>query len=469
MLVAAVGVRALVAYGPAAMPRLHEVGIDGTVLAFAALISVLAGVTFGSIPTIRYLGRGFSSVLRDGGRGSTEGRERHRARSMLVAGQLALALVLLVGSGLMLRSFARLRAVDPGFESEGVLTVALNRGEAGDVHAAAGFYQRVVDEVRGLPGVTSVGATNSLPMQQAGINGGTFYIESRPRDEGALPPVAMFKAFSSGYLETMRIPLLQGRAMTVADHDGSLPVLWVNATFERTFLDGDALGERVRFGESQEWGEIVGVVGDIRELGLTEDIGPMAYMPMVTGEWNRHPLERMFISVKTAGDPLDLLPGVRRIVREIDGTVPHTSARTMDSIVSESMASTSFTMTLLGIAASVALLLGGIGLFGVISYVVSQRTREIGVRVALGARGGDVRRMIVRQGLGVTIAGVVVGLAGAVALTRVMTTLLFEVSATDPWTFVLAPTLLMAVSLLASWLPARRATRVDPVTALRAE
>ena len=202
---------------------------------------------------------------------------------------------------------------------------------------------------------------------------------------------------------------------------------------------------------------------------LMDDIRPFAYLPMLVGEWERFTLSQMVIVVRTAGDPLTVLPAVRRIVREADSTVPLSNARTMEVIVSEAMASTSFTMTLLGIAATVALLLGAIGLFGVISYVVSQRTREIGVRVALGARGEDVQRMIVRQGVGVLIGGVVLGLGGALALTRLMGAILYEVSATDPWTFAGAPVLLVLVSLLASWLPARRATKLDPVEALRAE
>jgi putative ABC transport system permease protein len=469
LLLAHVGVQALVAYGPSDLPRLQDVAIDGTVVAFATVISVVAGLLFGSIPMVRYLGGAFSALLRDGGRGSTDGRGRHRARNVLVASQLALALVLLVGSGLMLKSFAQLRALDLGFEPEGVLTVSLSLGEGVDRADAAQFYQGVVDEVRGLPGVTASAATNSLPIRPTGMSGGSFWLEARPREEGQLPPIAMLKAMSEGYLETIGIPLLEGRAMTTADQSGETPVVWVNETFARAYLDGDALGERVGFAGEGEWAEIVGVVGDAREMDLMDDIRPFAYLPMVVGDWERFPLTQMSIVVRTAGDPLVVLPAVRRIVREADSSVPLSDAGTMEVIVSEAMAGTSFTMTLLSIAATVALLLGAIGLFGVISYVVSQRTREIGVRVALGARGEDVQRMIVRQGVGVLIGGVVLGLGGAFALTRLMGAILYEVSATDPWAFAGAPVLLVLVSLLASWLPARRATKVDPVEALRAE
>ena len=469
LLFANIGVQALVAYGPSDLPRLHDVAIDGTVLAFATVISVGAGLLFGSILAVRYLGGAFAALLRDGGRGTTEGRERHRARNVLVASQLALALMLLVGSGLMLKSFARLRALDLGFDPDRVLAVTLSLGEGVDEASAAQFYQTVVEEAQGLPGVMAVGATNSLPVRPSGLNGGSFWLEFRPREEGQLPPIAMLKAVSEGYLEAIGIPLLEGRPMTTSDHSGELPVVWVNETFARAYLDGDALGELVSFAGDGDWGEIVGVVGDARELELTDDIRPMAYLPMVAGEWERFRLAQMSIVLRTAGDPLTVLPAVRRIVREVDSTVPLSDASTMEVIVSESMASTSFTMTLLGVAATVALLLGAIGLFGVISYVVSQRTREIGVRVALGARGEDVQRMIVRQGVGVLMGGVFMGLVGAFALTRLMGAILYEVSATDPWTFAGAPALLVAVSLLASWLPARRATKVDPVMALRAE
>ncbi len=466
---AGASVRALVAYGPAALPRLHDVAIDGTVLALAAAISVAAGLLFGSIPMVRYLGRASGGVFREGARGTTEERERHGARKLLVASQLALALILLVGSGLMLRSFARLRALDLGFDPERVLTVTLSLGEGVEAEAAAQFYQRVVEEVRGLPGVTAAGATNSLPVRPAEISVSSFQLESRLTEEGQLPPIAMLKGVSPGYLEAIGIPLLEGRAVTPSDHSGAYPVVWVNETFARELLDGDALAKRLSFGGVGDWGEIVGVVGNARELQLTEEVRPVAYLPMIQGEWGRVNLSRMVIAVRTDGPPLAVLPAVRRIVREIDSSVPLSSARTMEDIVFEAMAPTSFTMTLLSIAAGVALLLGAIGLFGVISYVVSRRTHEIGVRVALGARGEDVQRLIVRQGLGVLAGGVVVGLAGAFVLTRLMGAVLYEVSTTDPWTFAGAPVILAAVSLLATWLPARRATRVDPVTALRVD
>lgn len=469
---AAVGVRALVAFGPADLPRIQEIAMDGTVLAVAGILSVLAGLSFGALPMTRYLGRGFAQLLRDGGRGTTEGRERHRARNLLVAGQLAMALVLLVGSGLMLRTFAELRSVSLGFEPEGVLTVGVSLGERVDGPEAARFYQDVIERIAALPGVDAVGGANALPLQEGSSNGGSFRIESRPRAEDALPPVAMFKSVTEGYFETLRIPVMSGRTLSGSDHVDGSAVMWINEAFVSTFFpEGDALGERLLFGASPDstWSEIVGIVGDVRAFGIQEDLRPLAYFPMLVGGQASSSLSRMGLIVRTAGDPLSLVEGVRGVVRDLDSRVPITRVRTMKKVVSESMAATSFTMTLLGIAAGVALLLGAVGLFGVISYVVGQRTREIGIRVALGAEAVDVQRMIVRQGVRVTAVGIVVGLAGAVALTRLLQSVLFGVSATDPVTFIVAPVLLISVSLIAAWLPARRASRVDPVQALRSE
>lgn len=469
---AALGVRALVAFGPANLPRIQEIQIDGTVLVVAAVLSILAGLSFGALPMTRYLGRAFAQLLRDGGRGSTDGRERHRARNVLVAGQLAMALVLLVGSGLMLRTFAELRSVSLGFEPEGVLTVGVSLGERIEDEEAARFYQDVIERIAALPGVDAVGGANALPLQEGSANGGSFGIESRPRAEDALPPVAMFKSVTEGYFETMAIPVVSGRTVSSSDHSDGSAVVWINEAFASTFFpEGDAMGERLLFGASPDstWSEIVGIVGDVRVFGIQEDIRPLAYFPMLVGGQAASSLSRMGLVVRTAGDPLSLAEGVRGVVRDLDSRVPITRVRTMEKVVSESMAATSFTMTLLGIAAGVALLLGAVGLFGVISYVVGQRTREIGVRVALGAEAIDVQRMIVRQGVRVTAVGIVVGLAGAVALTRLLQSVLFGVSATDPLTFIAAPVLLVTVSLIAAWLPARRASRVDPVQALRAE
>jgi putative ABC transport system permease protein len=462
------GVDLLVSQGPQDLPRLAEVGLDATSLAFAGGISVLAALALGAIPMVRYAGRGLAGLLRDGGRASTDGRERHRARQVLVAGQLALAVVLLVGSGLMFRSFLALRAIDPGFDPADVLSVRMSLGEVSNPEGAA-FYHAVADRVAALPGVTSVGLTSLVPVGSGSSNGGSFYIESRPRDEDALPPVALYKAIGADYLETLRQPLIEGRTLTRSDWEAGIPVVLVNRAFADQFFDGRAVGERIKWDEDREFAEIVGVVGNVREYGLREDMRPVAYLPLVVGDWPYPGMEAMTLLARTAPGLAPPIAGVRDIVHSLDSDVPLASIETLTEVLAADMAETSFTVILLGIASGVAVFLGAIGLFGVISYVVGQRTREIGVRVALGAREGEIRAMVLRQGAGVVAVGIVLGLGGAWALSSVMGAILFGVEATDPVVYALAPALLLGVAMIATWLPARRASRVDPIVALHAE
>ncbi len=468
VLLAYAGVRALVTRGPEGLPRLHEVGMDASVFGFTLLLGLLAAGVLAVVPLARYAGLSFANTLREGGRGNTAGRSRHRARQALIAGQVALALVLLVGSGLMLRSAIRLRAVDPGFVPGGVLTAGVSLGTGTSRAADAVFYQHVLDALAGLPGVEAAGAANALPIEMTGLNGSSFHIESRPRPEDQLPPVAMYAAVMPGFLETLQVPLLAGRGLDRRDQDGGRPVVVVNQTLATRFLDGNAIGERLRFGDDEDWVEIVGVVGDVRTFGLNEDIRPMAYMPITTR--NRSvTIELMKFVLRTSGDPGALAPAVRRAVEGVDATVPVTAVRTLDDVVAASLAENTFTTLLLMIASVVALLLGVIGLYGVISYVVGQRTQEIGVRIALGAQPAAVRGMVLRQGMVVTVAGVLLGLAAALGASRLLSSLLFEVSARDPLTFAVVAALLLGVSLAATWLPARRAAAVDPLVALREE
>jgi len=454
------------------LPRASEVSLDASSLALTVLLAVAAALLFGTIAFSRFSGSRFAAVLREGGRANTGGRERHRARSTLVASQLALALVLLVGSGLMLRSFAELRAVDLGIDPEGVLTVGMNRNSDEDPEVSARFFHEVAERVSSLPGVTGVGLSTALPLAGGNHNGGSFYIESKPRDENALPPTAMYQAVGADYFGVFDVPLLAGRPMERADWEETRPVVWINQQFERTYLDGDGVGERIRWGEEREWAEVVGVVGDVRQFGLAdEDLLPGAYFPLAPVASAGLEIHVGFLAIDVAEeiDPISIAPAVRAEIGTIDSQTPVTSTRSMHEIVAASMEEVSVTMTILSIATAMALFLGAIGLAGVISYVVGQRTREIGVRIALGAEPGDVGRMILRQSMLVTAVGTVLGLGGAFGLTRLMEAILFEVSATDPLTFVTAPLILVAVSLLATWLPVRRATRVDPTEALRAD
>jgi predicted permease len=463
---AAVGIRTLVKFGPPQLPRLNEITVDLTTIAFAAILGLAAGVVVGAVPLGGLARRSFARVLRDGGRGMTAGRQQHRLRHLLIVGQVAMALVLLVGSGLMLRSVARLSAVDPGFRPRGLLTAGVSIGRQPDRARTATLYRRILDEVAGLPGVTAVGASNSLPIEATGMNGSSFAIESRPRAENDLPPVTMYAVVSAGFFETVGIPIVAGRAPTADDGVPGRTSMWVNQSFARRFLDNRAIGERIRLEET--WLEIVGVVGDVRTFGLREDVRPMAYLSVGT-PIRAVALDVMQVVVRSAVPPSTLASALRAAVDRIDPSIPLMRVRTMDEIISASLARIAFTMTLLIIAAVVALLLGLVGLYGVISYIVSQRTQEIGVRLALGAQPGDVRALVLRQGLGVALGGVVLGLGLAAIATRVMGSLLFEVPTYDPLTFAGATLALTAVSALAIYLPARRAAAIDPLAALRTD
>lgn len=460
------------------LPRAEEVAIGAAPLVFAALLSVAAGLLFGTIAMVRFLRGADSAVLRDGSRGSTSGPGRGRARNVLVAAQLALGLVLLVGSGLMLRSFDALRGVELGIEGDQVLTMGLNLDQGSDHTVAARFFQDAADRIATLPGVAEVGVANGIPLASGQSNGGSFFIESQPRQEDALPPVAMYRKVGPGYFTSLGIPIVEGRDVERADADDPRSVVWINETFARTFFDGDPLGERISWNNPGQdvtdgpWAEIVGVVGDVREFGLDEDgLRPNAYFPLVVERAAGTELSAAFLTIRTEEgvDPLSIVDAARTEIRSFAPQVPVTATRTMDDVMDEEMEATSATMIVILVAAVMALFLAAIGLAGVISYVVGQRTREIGVRVALGAHARDVSGMIVRQSLGVTAVGTVLGLIGAFGLTRVMDSLLFGVSSTDPATFVTAPLVLVVVSLLATWWPARRASRVDPIEALRSE
>jgi putative ABC transport system permease protein len=467
LLLAFLGVRAIVAAAPPQLPRVQEISVDLRVMLFAAAVSIAAGLVFGILPLPGQMRRPLHGLAR-AGRGHTIGRDRQRVRKALIVTQIALAVVLITGSGLMLRSFNRLRAVDPGIRPDGVLTLGVSIGEQIEKPRAAAAYQRMVDEMRSTPGARYAAVTNSLPLRSDGINGGSFFIKSKPRAEGTLPPVAMYSVVSDGFFQTMGIPIHQGRGIERADHENKRSVAVVNESFARSFLDGKAMGEFISFGDDSVWIEIVGVVGDVRTFGLREEIRPTAYLPMTTHiETARIGL--MYLVARTDSDPIALVPSARAVVRRVAPATPVTTARTMNDVLRESVADTSFTTTILLIAALVALALGAIGLYGVIGYVVSQRTQEIGVRIALGAIPSQVRTMVLRQGLVLAGVGVALGLGAAVALTRVLQSLLFEVDSRDPLTFALVPAVMLTVSGIAAYLPARRASSVSPLEAIRAE
>ena len=468
LLIAYWGVNALVSAGPPGLPRLTEINVDLRVALFALALGLISGIVFGLLPLPQHMRKSLQGVVR-AGRGFNTTRERNRLRKTLIVAQIALAVVLVTGSGLMLRSFANLRAVDPGVSASGVLTMGVSLGEDVAKPVAADRYQQILTEVRALPGVINAGATNSLPLTSDGKNGGSFRIQSRPRDEGTLPPFSYYEVITDDYLPSAGVKLLQGRALERADHEQRRAVALVNQAFARTYLDGRALGERIAIADdSLAWIEIVGVVEDVRNFGLREDIRPMTYLPMTLDATGAR-TGMMYLIIRTAGDPAAMTSAVRAAVKRVVPTTPVTSAKTMQEVMKDSIAETSFTMTILLIAALVALLLGAVGLYGVIGYAVSQRVQEIGVRIALGAIPSQVRALVLRQGMVLAVGGVVIGLVAAISLSRVLESLLFQVQTRDPFIFAIVPLTMLSVTALASYLPARRASNISPLQALRSE
>lgn len=480
LVLAFAGLRFLVAQGPESLPRLHEIGLDPVVLGFTTVVSLLAGVLFGIVPALQYGRPNLASSLKEGGRGGSAGKERHAARNALVVAQMSLALVLLAGSGLMIRSFQALRAVDPGFDDpESVLyfRVSIPTAEIQDVAEVALAHQEILRRVQAIPGVASAAISSSVTMDGWDSND-PVNVEEFPVEGEQLPPIRRFKYIGQGYFGTMGNPILAGREITWADVDDRSYVAVVTENFARDYwaTPADAIGKRIAAfagDESLRWREIVGVVGNEHDDGMSADPVATVYWPQVVENWWEQDLvtqRSMAYAVRVrTGDPNVIQPQVREAVWAVNPNLPLARVTTLDQFVDDSMARTSFTLVMLAIAAGVALFLGAVGVYGVISYIVSQRTREIGVRMALGAEQADVRRMVLKQGGTLAGAGVVVGLIMASLLTRLMASLLYGVSPIDLPTFGAVALALSAIALLASYLPARRASSVDPVMALRAE
>jgi putative ABC transport system permease protein len=470
--VAALAVRTTTALAPADLPRMSEVGIDPRVLAFTAAVSLLAALAFGMFPILRY-GRGdLSGALKEGGvRGGTAGRDRHRVRNTLVVAQVMLALVLLIGSGLMFRSFIALMAVDPGFEQEGILAVQLSvpTGEVAEPTAVADFYRQLRDRLAAHRGVQSVGAGSTVPLggQLSFI---AHSIADYPTGPDELPPLAFVTQADVGYFETLNIPIVEGRSLTTTDGAPQFRGVVVSRAYaQRWWPNGSAIGRQIEFGPGGAW-EIVGVTENVRNRGLQEDPEEIVYLPMQVGPADAPQVSRTReLVIRVQGDPAVFLPVVRREVNELNPRIPLANPRTMREIMRVAAAETSFTMAVLGSASVVALLLGLIGIYGVVSYIVTQRTREIGVRMALGAQRSGVRGLVVRHGLVLGGVGVVAGLVLALIASRLIESLLFGVSARDPLTYGAVAVSLLAIAGVASWIPAQRAASVDPAIALRQE
>ncbi len=470
--IAWVALRLAIEAVPADLPRVAEIGLDLRVLSFTLAMGVGCAVFFGLFPLVRYRADNLGTQLRDGAaHGSTGGRGGHRLRNGLVVTQMALALVLLVGSGLMFRSFQALRSTDAGFDAENVLTARLTipTAEMEGWEETAGFFRTLGERLEAQGIVESVGFASSAPLA-SGLPYYNVAIEDEPREPGDEPIFAQHNSVEVGYFETMGIEVLEGRSFQRGDGAEGRRVAVVSADFAQIWWpDASPLGRRINAGPG-DWYEIVGVVDDVHYESM-EEAGPeTVYWPATSGEADApQPTRSMDVVIKTNGDPLLAVPLLRREAQALNSRIPVSNPRTMESVVAVATSRTSFTMALLGAASGVALLLGLVGIYGVISYVVSQRTREIGVRMALGATAPSVRGMVVRQGLVLAGGGVVVGVIAAVALSSVMSSILYGVSATDPVTYVSVAVTLVCVSLLACWIPATRAAGVDPSQALRSE
>lgn len=477
-LFAAGGLELVRRLGGGAIPRLDGAGIDGTVLLATAGVTVVAALVFGLVPVVRHRELDVAAALRaGGGRGATDGRTRIRSRELLVAGQVALALVLLVGSGLMLRSFDRIRHVDPGFDARGVLTfrISLPRSRYPDGAAIAAFHRRFAERLESLARVEAAGAVSTLPLS-GDVSLNTFTVRSDPPREGELGRLVEVRTVTPGYFDALGIPLLRGRHVTwgdVTDRSGAAVVSRRVADEQMTARD--PLGDQVATTSSVDgdvpWSTVVGVVEEVHNSALTkEPIGTM-YLPVLPREgldfsWQTR---SMSYAVRSATPPATLLPTVRELLAELDPGLPIADASTLGQRLRRSSRGTVFTMTLLGIAALVGLMLGAVGLYGVISHVTASRTREIGVRLALGARRAAVRRRVVLRSVAVTSLGLAVGLPVAWLASRALGGLLYGVEPTDPLTYSVVSAVLLLTSVLAAWLPARRASSIDPVAALRTE
>ena len=472
--IAEAAIRLLIAIAPANLPRLNEISIDPVVLAFTFFTALLSGVLFGIIPVFKYAGPRIATPLRGGGRTSSQTRERRRTRDMLVVVQVALAVILLVGSGLMIRTFQALRHVDPGFDPHGALTmrIAIPAAQVQDPLAVAQLEQSILDKIRRIPGVASAGITAFIPTDPGGSR---YQVYARDKTYEKVPPLRRQKFISPGLLAAMGNRLVAGREFTWADIYERRPVAMVSENLARE-LWGDprlAIGKEITPNQKDPWRQVIGVVADERSEGIQQQAPASAYYPLLLYNFNDNPVVVLrtvayIIRSGRAGSE-GLLSEVQRAVWSLNPSLPLAEVRTLEEIYSKSMERTSFTLVMLAIAGAMALLIGLVGIYGVISYAVSQRRREMGIRMALGARPRHLSRIFIADGLGLTLTGVACGLAASAALTRVLRSSLFGVSPLDPLTYASVSILLIAAAFTATYIPALRAMKVDPMEALRAE
>ncbi|MBD0372279.1 MAG: ABC transporter permease [Pyrinomonadaceae bacterium] len=468
LLLATWGLDLLVAASPSDLPRVKEIGLDTKVLAFTAAVSILTGLLFGLAPALSASRLDLNESLKEGSRGSTEGSRRNRLRSLLVVSEVALSLVLLVGAGLLIRSFISLLNTSPGFDAEAILTVdvPLSRAKYPEAGQQVTFVQQLLQRTKEVPGVASVAAVNILPLSGNGRES-SFTIAGRPAPPQGQEPDAEASTVTPGYFRTMGIPLMRGRAFNEGDKKDAPPVVIISEALARMNFPGeDPLGKRLVIRDDMPPFEIVGVVGDIRHEKLETETHPEYYL-----SFYQIPERQVNLVVRAASpaEPASLQMAVRNAIKQVDKDQLIWEMKTMEQWRAESVARRRFNMMLLGIFAALALLLAAVGIYGVMSYTVTQRTHEIGIRIALGAQTRDVIFMVVRQGMSLALLGIGAGLLAAFGVTRVMSSLLYGVTATDATTFAAVTLGLAGLALLACLIPALRATRVDPMTALRYE
>ena len=469
--------RVLVALAPDGLPRINEITINGPVLLFTLFVSLFSSVLFGCIPVLKYAGVRLNTGIREGGRGLSQSKEQHRARSVLVVVQVSLALVLLICSGLMIRTFRALTKVDPGFSRPAELQtfrISILDTQVPAREQVVRMNEAILNKINAIPGVSAVAWGSGIPMDGNSSNDPVF-IADRTYADGALPPIRRFKRAAPGFLETLGTPLIAGRLFTWADTYQHLPVAVVSDNFARENWPNpaDALGKRIRVATTDDWREIIGVVGNIYDDGVSQPAPTTIFWPVLMDRFEgqkEYVARDVAFAIRTsrAGSE-SLMKDVREAVWSLNPNLPLSSVNTVDFFYKRSIARTSFTLIMLGVAGSMALLLGVVGIYGVIAYSVSQRTREIGIRMALGAQTQALTSMFVRHGLRLTAIGVVFGVIAAIAVMRLMSTLLFNVSPVDPITYLVVCGGLVVPAWLASYLPSRRVASVDPVEALRGE
>ncbi len=465
------GVDLLVALKPVNLPRLSEIGIDRGVFGFTALLSLVTGIGFGLVPAWQASRPDLNEGLKESSRGGTGGPGRQRFRGMLVVTEVALSLVLLIGAGLMIRSFARLLSVDPGFNPGNVLTafISLPPSKYPEPPRQAAFFQVLIERTRNLPGVLSAAAVSDLPL--FGGSSTSFDVEGRPSVPGQRALID-YRLISSEYFQVMGMRLRKGRAFSDRDTLDSPQVVIINAITAARFFPGeDPLGKRIGLSGPADWREIVGVIGDVRNHGLDAEVKPEAYVPFLQNApgYLAGVASAMNVVLRTANDPRSAAPAFRSAVQSLDKDQPVSTISTMEAQLAESIAQRRFNMLLLAVFATLALLLAAIGIYGVLAYTVAQRTHEMGIRMALGASSADILKLVFAHAMVRTFTGVALGLAAAFGLTRLMSSLLYDVGPTDPLVFAGLTALLILVALVATYIPARRAMKVNPIEALRYE